>query len=114
MQLNIFHNTTFTVVYANDSQESFTVGGGQTYADHRDIRVLFYGPVVLSDTGYIYERGSTITVQRTNGVMRWNVRLGTPFDDSFHYEDDTPETDLPTGVVEAVHTFIHIFEKGKS
>ena len=114
MQLNIFHNTTFTVVYANDSQESFTVGVGQTYADHRDIRVLFYGPVVLSDTGYIYERSSTITVQRTNGVMRWNVRLGTPFDDSFYYADDIPETDIPSGVVEAVHTFIHIFEKGKS
>lgn len=111
-RLQIFHNTAFTVKYHASSEVSILTGAGQTYVNHRDILVILHGPVELSDTGDVYERTSTITVERTNGVRRWSIRLGTPVDDNYFHEYDVPETDIPEAVVQTVNLFIQKFEKG--
>lgn len=110
MQLHIFHKTWINVKYTPNTEPFVVTRAGETYVNPREILVIFDGPVRLEYTGEVFVRGGAITVDRTYGDKRWNVRLGTPVDDRYYFVDGVSESEIPETVIQAVNTFIQAFE----
>lgn len=109
-RLTVPHGTVTYVQYSNDAKEKVIVGPDTTDVFYKGITVTFSGPVISGSTGKTFERASTVTLQRANGLRIWSVSLGTPVD-SYENDRDVPEEEIPETIRTAVNTFTDHFEK---